>query len=63
MAWFVEKCSCCGRMVHPAATIGTALVFCLECRPDDLAAYQEDLITGPWPPPILAPGWRCPHGW
>lgn len=39
------------------------LVFCDDCRPEDVDAYHEKLITGPWPPPVLTGDWECaPQG-
>jgi hypothetical protein len=56
-------CSCCLRQVGDLA--GTLhigdLSFCRDCRPADPDEYHEALITGPWPPAILAGGWTCPH--
>lgn len=55
-----EGCSCCHRWLPPSVTFGV-VVFCADCRPPDVDVYHEDLITGPWPPPILAMEWVCPH--
>jgi hypothetical protein len=55
-----EGCTCCHQWQPPSVTIGV-VVFCHDCRPDDVDAYHEALITGPWPPAVLAEGWECPH--
>jgi hypothetical protein len=57
----MEPCSCCGLVLPMALWIGGEIRFCWACRPADPDAYHEALIVGAWPPPILAPGWACPH--
>jgi hypothetical protein len=60
-AWAFETGT--GRRVTRVNVPDAALVFCADCRPDDADAYQDDLIIGAWPPPILGAGWGCPHFW
>jgi hypothetical protein len=55
-----EGCSCCHRWLPPSVILGI-VVFCDDCRPADVDGYHEDLLTGLWPPPVLAEGWECPH--
>jgi hypothetical protein len=55
-----EGCSCCHRWLPPLVTFGV-VVFCHDCQPADPDAYHEALLAGPWPPPILAGDWECPH--
>jgi hypothetical protein len=56
----LQPCSCCGRILPLPLWVGD-IGLCDQCRPDDVDAYHEQLITGPWPPAILRDEWVCPH--
>jgi hypothetical protein len=62
MSWPTpEVCTCCRREAPCPLSIGTVISLCADCRPEDLNAYHEAVIVGPWPPPVTAAAWVCPH--